>query len=265
MSTTEPKSLPMSPRPSLPSRIARVLRRRTVQAWPCKQIKSRLDRPIASVVFDDFAQSAWAVGGKILEAAGARGTYFVTGSYCGRELNGIKYFDAEDLVAAHGNGHEIGCHTFAHKTVSPLPAEEIEADIERNQGFVRGLLGDVAMTSFAFPHGETSIRTKRLLSRHFATSRGISPGINAGWVDLSQLKAVELVPYILNTHSMDSVIEAACAARGWLIFVGHDVAEDHSPWGCAPQTLEAAVSKLRAADIEILPVKNALGRVAFGQ
>lgn len=255
----------MSPKPSLLSRAARKLRQRAVQAWPCKRIKSRLDRPIASVVFDDFAQSAWTVGGKVLETAGARGTYFVAGSYCGRELNGIKYYDAEHLVAAHRNGHEIGCHTFAHKTVSPLPAEEIEADIERNRTFVRELLGDVAMTSFAFPHGETSIRTKRLLSRHFTVSRGISPGINAGWIDLSQLKAVELVPYILNSHSMDSVIEAARAARGWLVFVGHDVAEDHSPWGCTPQTLEAAVSKLQAANIEILPMKNAVGRLAFAQ
>lgn len=255
----------MSPKPSLISRAARKLRRQTVQAWPCKRIRSRLDRAIASVVFDDFAQSAWTTGGKVLEAAGVRGTYFVTGSYCGRELNGIKYYDADDVIAAHRNGHEIGCHTFAHKTVSRLPAEEIEADIGRNRTFVRELLGDVTMTSFAFPHGETSIRTKRLLSRHYAVSRGISPGINAGWVDLSQLKAVELVPYILNTRSMDSVIDAARAARGWLIFVGHDVAKDHSPWGCTVQTLEAAVSKLRAANIEIMPIKNALGRVAFGQ
>lgn len=262
MPLTEAKSFPMTPKPSLLTRIARVVKRRGVQAWPGKRVDSRLDRPVASVVFDDFAKSAWNVGGKVLEGAGARGTYFVTGSYCGRELNGIRYFDADDLVAAHRSGHEIGCHTFSHKTISPLPAGEIEADIERNRKFVRGLLGDVAMTSFAYPHGEASIRTKRFMRGHYAACRGISPGVNTGKIDLSQLKAVELVPYILNRHSMDSVIEDAQASRGWVIFVAHDIADDHSPWGCAPKTLEAAVSKLRAANMDILPVKSVLSRLA---
>jgi peptidoglycan/xylan/chitin deacetylase (PgdA/CDA1 family) len=255
----------MSPKPGFLPRAARVLRKRATQGWPGKVIKSRLERPVASIAFDDFAQSAWTVGGQILQGAGVRGTYFVSGSYCGREADGIRYFDADDLVAAHGNGHEIACHTFDHRTVSALPAPEIEASLKRNRDFVRDLLGDVMMTSFAFPHGEASIRTKHLLSRHFAACRGIFPGINKGRIDLSQLKAVELVPYILNSYSIDRMIEAATAAPGWLIFIGHDVAKEHSPWGCAPETLEAAVAKLQAAGIEILPIKNALGRVAFAQ
>jgi peptidoglycan/xylan/chitin deacetylase (PgdA/CDA1 family) len=253
----------MPPKPGFVPRAARVLRRRATQAWPCKVVRSRLDRPVASIVFDDFARSAWTVGGQILQAAGARGTYFVSGSFCGRVADGVEYFQAEDLVAAHANGHEIACHTFDHRTVSELSAPEIEASLGRNRDFVRGLLGDVIMTSFAFPHGETSIRTKRLLSRHFSACRGIFPGINGSRIDLSQLRGVELVPYILKSHSIDRMIEAAAAQRGWLIFICHDVAREHSPWGCTPQTLEEAVSKLQAAKIEMLPIKSALGRVAF--
>jgi peptidoglycan/xylan/chitin deacetylase (PgdA/CDA1 family) len=253
----------MPPKPGFVTRAARLLRSRGTQAWPGKMIKSRLDRPLASIVFDDFAQSSWTVGGRILEAAGARGTYFVSGSYCGREADGVKYFTPDDLAMAHANGHEIGCHTFDHRTVSDLPAAQIEASLERNREFVRRVLGDIIMTSFAYPHGETSIRTKRLLGGHFSACRGIFPGINKGTVDLSQLKGIELVPYILRNYPIDRMIEATIAGRGWLIFICHDVERQHSPWGCAPQVLEEAVSKLQAARIEILPVKNALGRVAF--
>ena len=228
-------------------------------------IKSRLDRAVASIAFDDFAQNSWTVGGQILQAASVRGTYFVSGSYCGREAHGIKYFEADDLVAAHANGHEVACHTFDHRTVSGLSPGEIEATLRQNQDFVRSLLGDVVMTSFAFPHGETSIRTKRILSRHFAACRGVFPGINSGRIDLSELKAVELAPYVLKSYSIDRMIEAALANRGWLIIVGHDVANVHSPYGCTPRVLETAVSKLLAAKIEILPIKNALGRAAFVQ
>ena len=101
------------------------------------------------------------------------------------------------------------------------------------------------------------------MSKHFPACRGIFPGINKGRIDLSQLKGVELVPYILKNYSVDRMIEATVANRGWLIFIGHDVSREHSPWGCTPQLLEEAVAKLQAAKIEILPIKSALGRVAF--
>ena len=113
-------------------------------------IRSRLDRPVASISFDDFAQTAWTAGGHILQSAGVRGTYFVSGSYCRREADGIKYFEPDDLVAAHGNGHEIACHTFDHRTVSTLTASEIEASIKRNLAFVRKPPGDVMMNVICF-------------------------------------------------------------------------------------------------------------------
>src|SRR5262245_11593528 len=146
----------MSQLSRLPSRIARVLQKRVIQQWPGRVIKSCLARPMASITFDDFAQSAWTIGGPILESAGARGTYFVSGSYCGLEANGIKYFDAEDLVAAHSRGHEIACHTFDHRAVSKRPALDIEASLQQNREFTANLLGNVGMTSFAFPYGDTS-------------------------------------------------------------------------------------------------------------
>ena len=61
------------------------------------------------------------------------------------------------------------------------------------------------------------------------------------------------------------MIEEAIASKGWLILIAHDVAKEHSPWGCSPQVLEDAVSKLQAARIEILPIKNAIGWLAFGE
>ena len=152
----------MPPKPGLLTRAARLLRKHATQGWPGKTIKSRLDRPVASIVFDDFARSAWTEGGQILQAAGARGTYFVSGSYCGRDADGIKYFEPDDLVAAHSNGHEIACHTFDHRTVSNLPDAEIEESLRRNQDFIRGVLGDVIMTSFAFPTGKR--RSERSMS-----------------------------------------------------------------------------------------------------
>jgi peptidoglycan/xylan/chitin deacetylase (PgdA/CDA1 family) len=41
-------------------------------------------RAIVSFTFDDFPSSAVSNGARLLEDHGARGTFYLTGSYCGR-------------------------------------------------------------------------------------------------------------------------------------------------------------------------------------
>ena len=169
----------------------------------------------------------------------------------------------DDVVAAHAQGHEIGCHSFDHRNMSLVKTAELEQSIRRNAEFVKALLGDVIMTSFAFPFGTISIRTKRLMSRHFAACRGIRRGINAGLFDLSNLKSVELIPEILEKYSVGQFIQEAKARNGWLIITTHDVSSSPSPWGCTPQLLQSVVSALVSNGIEILPMKHALARFFF--
>src|SRR6266700_3216652 len=56
-------------------------------------------RPVASITFDDFAKNAWTEGGPVLAAYGMRGTYYTAGSFCGRTVNGMAFYDANDLEA----------------------------------------------------------------------------------------------------------------------------------------------------------------------
>lgn len=99
-------------------RIMRAARIRSARAFPARPRHISLSAPIATVTFDDFARSAWTAGGKIVEEAGARATYYVSGSLCGQHIEGIEYFTETDLAEAHSRGHEAGCHTFSHL---PIP------------------------------------------------------------------------------------------------------------------------------------------------
>ena len=69
-------------------------------------------RAIVSFTFDDFPQSAVSNGARLLEEHGARGTFYLTGSHCGRVLDEAPQYGAKDLAALVQAGHEIGCHTF---------------------------------------------------------------------------------------------------------------------------------------------------------
>jgi peptidoglycan/xylan/chitin deacetylase (PgdA/CDA1 family) len=75
------------------NRIERYITARLTRSWKVKTIESRANSPIATITFDDFPKSAWTTGGRILEEAGVRGTYFVAGTYCGKEIDGLRYYE----------------------------------------------------------------------------------------------------------------------------------------------------------------------------
>jgi len=255
------------------SRVIRAANKRLTNIWPVKFRRGRLSAPVATITFDDFPRSAWTAGGSVLERCGVRGTYFVSAAFSPERLRqgpasgiiqGLEYYQLEDLAAAYEHGHEIGCHTFDHIRVPRLTDLDLEESIARNADFVRDCLGDVLMTSFSFPRGAVNIRTKRLFSKHFAVCRGTWPGMNSGWFDLSLLRTFSLDPDFDQRVRLSEAIQKAKATNAWIVFFTHDISQSPSPWGCTPQLLESVVSQLSEHGIEILPMKSALARAGLG-
>jgi peptidoglycan/xylan/chitin deacetylase (PgdA/CDA1 family) len=238
--------------------VAKRMRNRAARAAPVKLAQLRLKTPIASFTFDDFAKSAWQVGGRLVEAYGARATYYMAGKLCGQPENGMPSFDEDDLAGLADGGHDIGCHTFGHLAIPDYASPDIERTLSENLSYLKRTTGKTAMTSFAYPFGAASIRTKLLLKNKFIACRGIYPGINAGWTDLSQLSALCLHRADL---AIENYVQKAVDHTGWLIFVGHDVGERPSPYGCTPQVLENALRLVSDAGIEILTMDAALRRI----
>lgn len=231
---------------------------------PVKRVRSRLARPLASVTFDDFPRSAWTAGGPIVERFGGRGTYFTAGCFCGTTDEGIEYYDEDDLRALHAAGHEVASHTFFHRHVPEVASRELVADADRNAAFIRGALGgDVPLSSFAFPFGDVSPRTKLLFSRLYPCCRGIRTGVNAGVMDLAQLWAVPLEVRHWTAEEVERRVREARESTGWIVFFTHDVSDAPSPYGCTPEILEHALRSVTEAGMEIVPVREAL-RVATG-
>jgi peptidoglycan/xylan/chitin deacetylase (PgdA/CDA1 family) len=236
-----------------------------VSSWaarnlPMTRVRSQLECAVASVTFDDFPKSAWINGGPILDGFKARATYYVAGSFCGHHYNGIEYFDADDLLAVQAAGHELGSHTFSHVNVPTISSSELLKDAKRNSDFVRDILVDTRLSSFAYPYGVVSVRTKLLFSRLFPSCRGNTPGVNGRTVDLGQLSAVPLYSSTCGPDVVERLVAEAKAVNGWIIFYSHDVSDNPTPWGCTPGLLEKTLRLLKNAQISVLPVKHALAR-----
>ena len=231
---------------------------------PLKLVRSRLTRPVASVTFDDFPKSAWAVGGPILARFGARATYYAAGRFEGVREEGIDYYDAGDLAALTAAGHEVGAHSFGHQMAPRLGAQALREDADRNAAALESRLAG-RMASYAYPYGEVSPRAKAVMAARFANARGIRKGVNAGLIDLAQLLAVPLERRRWVPAEIDAAVATAVSAPGWVIFFTHDVSDDPSPFGCTPAMLTYTLERLAGAGVETLPVRQAMARAVFGE
>ena len=237
------------------------LRRRIVEARGPKLQRDELRPGIVSFTFDDFPQSAYRTGGRILEEAGVRGTYYAAMSASQPDPQRAA-FVREDLQRLLHEGHELGCHTFSHLDCSATPIREVLRDVERNAKAVEEALGE-QLVSFAYPKGRLAGSAKARLSRIFATCRGIKPGINRACIDLAHLHANNLYSDAAPIERARALIQDVASGGGWLLFYTHDVDEHPSRFGSNPRDLSKTLELALEAGCRVLPVRSALGALAF--
>jgi peptidoglycan/xylan/chitin deacetylase (PgdA/CDA1 family) len=218
----------------------------------------RNETPMVSFTFDDVPKSAASVGAAILEAHEAHGTFYVIGSQVGTSSSLWDMVDGEDVVALHRRGHEIACHTFSHKRACDLDAETLNAEIERNQQYLRSLNSSIRIENFAYPFGYGSFVRKRQLKTVFKSCRSIVPGVNSGTVDLQFLRAMPLIDRRIDREGIERALDEARTCNGWLIFYTHDVADEPSPYGCSPSLLNEALEAASRRKIPVLNMAEAL-------
>jgi peptidoglycan/xylan/chitin deacetylase (PgdA/CDA1 family) len=220
--------------------------------------RMRNTTPMVSFTFDDLPKSAATTGADILEAHGARGTFYVSGGMVGVGTPFWSAGDADDVLALHRRGHEIGCHTFSHQRACDLDATSLADEIARNRGYFRALDSAIEIESFAYPFGYGSFIRKRQLKAEFQTCRSIMPGVNSGSVDLQFLRAMPLIDHQMDRDRIERAFDQAQTNNGWLIFYGHDVADRPSPWGCLPALLNHALEAASRRKIPALTMAEAL-------
>lgn len=236
----------------------RMVRNHAARVLFSKVVAVRPERPLISFTFDDFPRSAWITGGAILNSYGAAGTYYASLGQIGSEGLGGPMFAAEDLSPLLAQGHELGCHTFAHCDSWDTRPDEFENSVIQNRVALQELLPGSEFRSFSYPISLPRPMTKARVSRHFECCRGGGQTLNAGRTDLNQLSAFFLEKTRGNFDQVQALIERNRALSGWLILATHDISELPSPYGCTPQFFEKAVSAAVASGAQVLPVIQAL-------
>ncbi len=215
-------------------------------------------RPIVSFTFDDFPESAASAGVPILEQFDAKATFYVAGGEVDKWSGHWQGARTKTIVQMHRHGHEIACHTFSHVRTTDLDARALADEIERNRSYLLDLDPSMQIENFAYPYGLGSVWRKTQLARTFRSSRGIVPGVNCGTVDLHYLRATPLINQHIDRQGVDRAFDDLVTTNGWLIFYGHDVAAEPSPYGCTPELLRHALDAARRRNVAIMTVAGAL-------
>jgi peptidoglycan/xylan/chitin deacetylase (PgdA/CDA1 family) len=244
---------------SLSARVTGMVLRFVARQLRSKPLAMRNTLPMISFTFDDVPASACERGTAVLERHGARGTFYVSGSGCGRSNPaGPVCASVDQLRTIWANGHEIGCHTYSHPAVRRMSLDELGVELELNQSVLRKIDSDIVVRNFAYPYGDMSVRTKRYLEARFDSCRSGHPGINVGVADLGALNAWPLDNASIDRTRIVELIDETVHARGWLIFYSHDVAERPSRFGVAPDLLEWAVGTAKRRGCALTTIAEGL-------
>jgi peptidoglycan/xylan/chitin deacetylase (PgdA/CDA1 family) len=218
--------------------------------------------PLVSFSFDDAPVTAFERGGAVLESHGARGTYFVSLGLAGTVSDTGPIGGAATMTAAHGRGHELGCHTFDHHDAWHVAPDRYIASIDANKRALEAMLPGVRFRSFAYPKSGATHRVKPALAERFDCCRGGGQSFNSGVVDLNLLQACFIDRRAgTNLDELLALIDANAERRGWLIFAAHDISERTDDFACSESQLEALVRHAIASGAQILPVADACDRL----
>ena len=242
----------------LPSRARNKWRRLLVHHAGQRRFDLSTRVPYISFTFDDYPRSALLEGGRILEAHGVRGTYFISLNLAGGDSPSGTVATPDDVVATLEAGHEVGCHTYAHLDGCNSSVAAFETSIADNREAFRRLVPQTPLSVFAYPLDGPVLDIKRAFGRHFVCCRGGGQTFNAGAIDLNLLNA-----YFLDWRNQDdlaavqAVIDQNAAERGWLIFATHDVADSPSRYGVSRRFFNQVVAAAVQSGARVVPMMTA--------
>jgi peptidoglycan/xylan/chitin deacetylase (PgdA/CDA1 family) len=218
----------------------------------------RNTRPIVSFAFDDFPRTALSEGGRILEDAGVRGTFYAAFGLAGSCNSLGEQFQMEDLHRVVERGHELATHTFDHISARDVSNTRFLDNVRKGVEAIEPATGLKPSANFAYPFGCTNLRLKLKVGSLMTSCRGNFPGLNGAITDRNLLKANALYGGREALNAALELVSQNERLNGWLIFYTHDVRPEPSNFGCTPTLLEDLTKAVTSRGLAILPVQQVI-------
>jgi peptidoglycan/xylan/chitin deacetylase (PgdA/CDA1 family) len=241
-------------KPGLFERIERKVERVVARATARTPLTLPSGFRAVSFCFDDFPAITVTTAAPLLEASGARGSFYTCFGILGEPSDSGKLTDTATIADLHARGHEIGCHTYDHILCTGNNAHRIADTCARNRAAATPF--GITLQTFAYPEGEMCLRAKKTIQSAYIGARTVRRGINKTGADLYALNAAPLY------ECADDVPRAELADLvengGWLIFITHDVQDTPSQYGTSTRLFTELLETCTRARIPVRPVGDVL-------
>ncbi len=145
------------------------------------------DRAAAlSYTFDDGLRDQFTLAVPMLNEAGFKGTFFVIPGQVAETVEAAERKSTEkrawggitwdELRSMAGQGHEIGSHTWSHRSLPKLTAEEVETELTLAAATIEDRIGRPALT-LAFPFNQSTPEIEAAARKHHAAFRDRQTGV----------------------------------------------------------------------------------------
>ena len=184
-------------------------------------------RTAVSFTYDDGRGSQINIAAPDLEAAGFRGTFFVTPKLYNVEGRAVDWSWMARV------GHEIGNHSFTHSLNYPMPVDFERAEVANCEQWLNDHVVFDSERTFAYPGGGTTLDNG---IDYVDILQGVVLAARVAGGDPTTAKAAKLDPLRIGArattwgcNSADATIayiaKASTLVGGWCNLVFHDVVE----------------------------------------
>jgi peptidoglycan/xylan/chitin deacetylase (PgdA/CDA1 family) len=242
--------------------LARRASHRIARHLPLAPIVMRNSEPLVTFTFDDVPASAHATGGPMIEAHGARATFYIATGLLRKRSDYWKVVGPAEIADLHLRGHEIALHSHMHGPAWSLDARSFAEDLQRNREMLASIAPNAGARNFAYPFGQCTLARKHQLSRLVRSSRSIYAGVNRRILDPHYIRSTELCDARLTPERLEAYLDQTRRTRGWLVFCLHDVADTPSPHGCSRRLLSRALEAAARRGLRVVTLDSALDLIA---
>jgi len=158
------------------------------------------------ITFDDGYESFYTHGFGVLQKYNFTAIVFLVADYinktCLWDKNSEPMLKTEQIKEMAEAGIDFGSHSFSHRSLIELDAEELEKEVKESKIVLEKLLGK-QVESFSYPYGAFNETAKKMVQQSykvaFSTKKGISDiqGFALPRIDINKDKILPVFIYLL--------------------------------------------------------------------
>lgn len=222
---------------------------------PKYYIAAGFQRPIVTLTFDDGWASQYTQAFQIMQWYNASGTFYLVPNF----LNTPHYLTTNQAKQIEQAGNEIGSHTMNHMNLTELSPDNISQELTQSKQVLAAQFGPIK--NFAAPFGAFNYQVTREVQQSYASDRTTELGFN----NSENFNPYEIFSQnIYNTTTVAEInqwLDQAARQKIWLVFTFHQVDNSNNPYAITPQNFEAILASIRARDLPLLTLEQALEEI----